>query len=245
MASAVKMHDVEDAKAFVCAMIDRRLVLREDQREDLVAEGLAIMVRLAADYQPGRNGLDPGRSSFAGYASVYLRKQLGEAFRRMSEQPEPVSLDSTESGFDPTDTLNPTTGEQRRWFEDGDLLEDGPSERRVYFTVLEELREAGVKAMAGHQRALRCARIVWLHERGYERRWQAALALGMSERTVEADAALMHTALTSSHDIDTSEPVRLRPGDARLRVPPVEQLLRPKTLSDKLRHNGLLAHIRK
>jgi len=78
----VALHDVKDASAFVHATINRsRIVLTLAEREDLHAEGMAIMVKLARDYQPHIAGHDhEGR--FSGYAAMYLPRKLGDVWHR-------------------------------------------------------------------------------------------------------------------------------------------------------------------
>ena len=109
----VSLGDILDAEAFVCAAIDRRLSLTPDQREELVAEGLALLVKLHSTYKPGHGGGDPARSSFAGYASIYLRKQLGVAYGRMRAAPEAAECDE-----EFLEVLDPASGVRRRWLDD-------------------------------------------------------------------------------------------------------------------------------
>lgn len=83
LAEVVALHDVKDAEGFVQATINRaRLVLSPDEREELAAEGLAILCKLAGDWQPRREGYQQdGR--FSGYAAMYLPRKLGDAWHRM------------------------------------------------------------------------------------------------------------------------------------------------------------------
>lgn len=78
----VSLHDVANVEAFVQATINRaRLVLTQDERDELVAEGVAIMVKLAADWEPQREGYE-GAGRFSGYAAQFLPRKLGDAWHR-------------------------------------------------------------------------------------------------------------------------------------------------------------------
>lgn len=77
---------IRDAEAFVRHHIARgRVRLTDDDREELVAEGLRIVTGLVKAYEPGRNGLDPKDSKLAGYVSKFLGGKLSDAWNRMQE----------------------------------------------------------------------------------------------------------------------------------------------------------------
>jgi hypothetical protein len=86
LSALIPLHDVNDAEGFVRATISKSAVrLTDDEREELVAEGLLILTALAKRYEPGRNGLDPSTSSFAGYAAQFLPGKLSDANHRLQE----------------------------------------------------------------------------------------------------------------------------------------------------------------
>lgn len=82
IATTVALYDIQDAEGFVAASIQRsRIILHNAQeREDLIAEGLAILCELADRYQPRRDGYARA-GSFAGYAAAYLPKRMQDAYR--------------------------------------------------------------------------------------------------------------------------------------------------------------------
>lgn len=77
------LHDIRDPHAFVHATIRRaRLVLTQDELDELAAAGMAILYQLAARYKPHIAGHDrEGR--FSGYAAMYLPRKLGDAWHAM------------------------------------------------------------------------------------------------------------------------------------------------------------------
>lgn len=83
LAEVVGLDDIADVEGFVHARINAaRLVLSPEEREELVAEGLAILFRLHRDYRPHIEGHgDNGR--FSGYAAQFLSRRLGDAWHRM------------------------------------------------------------------------------------------------------------------------------------------------------------------
>lgn len=75
---AEAIHDVADPVRFVHAELHRTgLHLTDDQREELGQEGLAILCKMAQDFD--------GRGRFSGYAARYLRGKLIRAWHRMNE----------------------------------------------------------------------------------------------------------------------------------------------------------------
>lgn len=84
LAAIVSFHDVEDVEGFVQSTINKgRLRLTPEQRDELAAEGLRIMCKLANDYEPGKNGLDAAASKFSGYAAKFLPGKLSDAWHRL------------------------------------------------------------------------------------------------------------------------------------------------------------------
>lgn len=79
--SAVKpkpMHDVADPERFVGSQLAAcGLLLTDDQREELHAEGMLILVELSVAFD--------GRGRFSGYAARYLRGRLMRAWHRTNE----------------------------------------------------------------------------------------------------------------------------------------------------------------
>lgn len=77
------MHDVDDVEGFVAACMARSGIrFADDEREELLAEGLAIMARLACDFEPHRPGYaTSGR--FSGYAAAMLPRRLYDAWKRL------------------------------------------------------------------------------------------------------------------------------------------------------------------
>lgn len=77
------LHDIKDPSAFVHATINRaRLVLSGDEYDELHAEGVAILHKLAAEYKPHTAGHDQ-EGRFSGYAAMFLPRKLGDAWHRM------------------------------------------------------------------------------------------------------------------------------------------------------------------
>jgi hypothetical protein len=88
---AIELRDVADVEGFVNATINtefkgrRRLDLTRQEREELLAEGTAIMLELDAVYEPRRAGhTKDGR--FSGFAAFYLPKRLADAWHRQHEE---------------------------------------------------------------------------------------------------------------------------------------------------------------
>lgn len=84
MASAVAVHDIDDIEGFVKAIIVKTKLKIYDshEREELVAEGMAILLHLASIFKPHMEGYEnPG--SFAGYCSRFLPKKITTAYFKM------------------------------------------------------------------------------------------------------------------------------------------------------------------
>jgi hypothetical protein len=88
--SPVCLHDIKDAESFVAANIARSKVILRDrhEREELLAEGLAILWGLAERYKPHMAGYAKG-GSFAGYAAAYLPGRMRDAYHAL--HPEHVA----------------------------------------------------------------------------------------------------------------------------------------------------------
>jgi hypothetical protein len=102
--------DIRDAEGFVAATIKRSgLRLESAEREELLAEGLCILLELGEHYEPLRNGYATG-GSFSGYAAQFLPRRLGDAWHKSNSghrrvmvaegrrawmyEPAPVSMDA-------------------------------------------------------------------------------------------------------------------------------------------------------
>lgn len=77
----VCLYDILDAESFVAANIARSGVILRDrhEREDLLAEGLTILLELASRYEPHRVGYAKA-GSFAGYAAKFLPGRMRDAY---------------------------------------------------------------------------------------------------------------------------------------------------------------------
>lgn len=145
--SAVKpepIHDVADPERFVGSQLAAcGLHLTDDQREELHAEGMLILVQLADAYAPKN-----GRSRFSGYAAKYLRGRIMRAWHRMNEHhvergrngkrhweylPESVSLQGLSSGNGHDD--------------------DGETEPDLIYSLTHEDAESPLLALRGMTRA--------------------------------------------------------------------------------------------
>ena len=76
--------DVRDPRGFVAAAIQKSGVRPSPaQRDDLIAEGLAILCDLAGRYEPHREGYTrPGK--FSGYAASLLPRRMQDAWHQMN-----------------------------------------------------------------------------------------------------------------------------------------------------------------
>jgi hypothetical protein len=88
--SPVCLHDILDCESFVAANIQRSGVILRDrhEREDLLAEGLVILLELASRYEPHRAGYAKA-GSFAGYAAKFLPGRMRDAYHAL--HPEHVA----------------------------------------------------------------------------------------------------------------------------------------------------------
>ncbi len=79
----VSVHDIQDVEAFVRSIISSKVKLRleGDERDELLAEGIAILLDLAAKYRPRMTGYDKD-GSFAGYCAIYLPKKIFSAWHK-------------------------------------------------------------------------------------------------------------------------------------------------------------------
>jgi hypothetical protein len=81
----IRLGDVDNLEAFVQRTIDRSQIQYSPQeREELLAEGLAISYELAAKYKPlpMRPGIDTKPGRFSGYLAMFLPRRLGDAWHR-------------------------------------------------------------------------------------------------------------------------------------------------------------------
>lgn len=83
LAETISLGDVRDVAAFVQATLNRsRRVYPADERDDLFAEGVCIMLQLHARFDPHRDGYEhAGR--FSGFAAKYLPLKLEDAYHRL------------------------------------------------------------------------------------------------------------------------------------------------------------------
>lgn len=98
--TTVRLHDIDDVEGFVCATIERsRIQPTEQEKEELIQDGLCILYALAEKFEPHREGYaQAGR--FSGFAAQFLPRRLGDAWH--SRHPEHVRV------------VNPDTG-KREW----------------------------------------------------------------------------------------------------------------------------------
>ena len=90
----ISFYDVRDPSAFVHANINKwtrptatrgPIVISTEEHEELHAEGMAIMCKLARDFRPHIDGYEhEGR--FSGYAAMFLARKLGDAWHRMHSE---------------------------------------------------------------------------------------------------------------------------------------------------------------
>jgi hypothetical protein len=112
----VAILDIANAEAFVQRTIDASgIQYSPHEREELLAEGLAILFELARKYNPGCGGRDASNSRFSGYAAMFLPRRLGDAWHRWHPEHRYVT--------------DPTTG-KRGWRYDRPTISlDGLAER--------------------------------------------------------------------------------------------------------------------
>lgn len=81
IATPLSLFDIQNAESFVAANIHKSGVIVRDphEREDLLAEGLTILLELASKYEPHREGYAKA-GSFAGYASKFLPGRMRDAY---------------------------------------------------------------------------------------------------------------------------------------------------------------------
>lgn len=92
LSGAVKLHDIEDAEAFVRACVSRsRIVLSWEERDELVCEGLVILVALSRSFRPQLEGYARA-GSFAGYAAKLLPGKMSDAWHKLNEHHVPRTL---------------------------------------------------------------------------------------------------------------------------------------------------------
>jgi hypothetical protein len=78
-----KVFCIEDAEAFVQSQLNAsRRVYAPEEREELVAEGLRILVELADRFEPHRDGYE-GQGRLPGFCAKYLRLKLEDAYHRL------------------------------------------------------------------------------------------------------------------------------------------------------------------
>jgi hypothetical protein len=79
----VALLSIANCEAFVQRTIDRSTIrFAPAEREELLAEGLAILYELADSYAPGLGGREASTSTFDGYAAMFLPRRLGDAWHK-------------------------------------------------------------------------------------------------------------------------------------------------------------------
>jgi hypothetical protein len=93
LGQTIALGDIDDVENFIQNSITKsRVKLTNDERKELVSEGLAIMLELWHKYDPNKDtgtapradGTTQGVASFAGYANFLLGRKLGDAWHRMN-----------------------------------------------------------------------------------------------------------------------------------------------------------------
>jgi hypothetical protein len=82
LAHPTSLGDIEDVEAFVNGTLNASgIEFQAWEREDLVAEGLAILYSLFDRFEPHRPGYArPGK--FSGFAAMFLPRKLGDSWHR-------------------------------------------------------------------------------------------------------------------------------------------------------------------
>jgi len=85
---SVRVRNIANAESFVQAALNRAWVIRpasQEERDDILAEGLALLLELSQGFEEHRPGYDkPG--SFSLYASKYLPLRLADAWGKMRRE---------------------------------------------------------------------------------------------------------------------------------------------------------------
>lgn len=80
--TTVSLGTVDDVEGFVCHTLGRSGInFGEDEREDLILEGIAIMYELFAAFKPRLDGYEQD-GTFDGYAARYLPRRLTDAWHK-------------------------------------------------------------------------------------------------------------------------------------------------------------------
>lgn len=85
LSSKVQIGNIKDAEAFVrhCMHKAGRIRITGDEREELVAEGLVLLVELHRRYDPARDkGAGGNTGGFFGYALYLLPRKMADAWHR-------------------------------------------------------------------------------------------------------------------------------------------------------------------
>ncbi len=78
---AVALHNIRDAAGFVTDAVGRLgLELDDTEREDLIGEGLMLLIEMGNQWAPQEHG--DGTGSFMGYAHTFLPRRLLDAWHR-------------------------------------------------------------------------------------------------------------------------------------------------------------------
>lgn len=81
--TTVALRDIRDCVGFVAATMQKsRIIMSDDEKEELLAEGLCILQGLSNKFDTQRDGYAQA-GSFAGYAGAYLPKRLQDAWMKL------------------------------------------------------------------------------------------------------------------------------------------------------------------
>lgn len=195
MNGKVTLGNIEDAEAFVRHCMGKvRIQLTDDEREELAAEGMAILVALHDKYDPTKDKMAGGKTGgFFGYALYLLPRKLGDAWHQMNPhhvlrtQPDgsrryeymdrEISLDADERIRE----LEAPTGPDTR--DLGDAATYRPPGSIA----------SAVSVMRGMERAM-ATPVLHLLESGYNTR-EVARKLGVKYATVETTRAAISSAV--------------------------------------------------
>lgn len=148
---AIDFRDVLNPIAFVHATITRsRRLLGPEEREELAAEGMAILCKLARDFEPQIDGYEcAGR--FSGFAAKYLPLKLEDAYHRL--HPEHL-LQTQEDGSRryhygerpvSLEALSGEDGEQRQLGAREDAERPSPSIRQMLADQYEQRLDCAMR----------------------------------------------------------------------------------------------------
>lgn len=114
---AVALHNIRDAAGFVTDAVGRMgLDLDDTEREDLIAEGLMLLIEMSNQWAPQEHG--DGTGSFHGYAYTFLPKRLIDAWHRWHREHTYATREDGSRAYiygAPPEALYDDTGEPRQF----------------------------------------------------------------------------------------------------------------------------------